>query len=90
MILCGSRLLGKVDIVPGMFHVATQCWHINSIPLIPKKSYIVLHDGENSSRRVEIPLSLKSLCVAWMRWLGWAAQILWAGGHGSGTEPVSP
>jgi hypothetical protein len=77
--LYGSRLLGKVDIVPGMFHVATQCWHINSIPLIPKKSYIVLHEGENSSRHVEIPLSLKSLCVAWMRWLGWAAQILGPG-----------
>jgi hypothetical protein len=79
MILYGSRLLGKVDVVPGMFHVATQCWPINWIPLVPKKSYLVLSAGENALRRLEIPLSAKSLCVAWMRWLGWAAQVLGPG-----------
>jgi hypothetical protein len=63
----GSRLFGKCDDVPGMFHVATKFGHINFLPLIPMQSYVVLARNGNQFRGVPIPLSAKSIVVAWGR-----------------------
>jgi hypothetical protein len=38
IIVWGSRLYGKVDAVPGLFHVATRFGHIWYLPLIPMGS----------------------------------------------------
>jgi hypothetical protein len=48
MFVFGGRLFGKVDQVPGHFHVATQFFHVNFVPLVPTKSWIVLHGTEKS------------------------------------------
>ena len=81
-IVWGARLLGKVDCVPGMFHVATMFAHLYYIPLIPMQSYVVfseptttdslaipfLFSSESSEfQGIPIPLHAKSL-----RWLGFA------------------
>jgi hypothetical protein len=76
MSVFGTRLLGKVDVVPGLFHVATKCFHINLVPLVPMKSYIVLSQNGKTFRGVVIPLSLKSWGMAWARMFGWLAVIV--------------
>jgi hypothetical protein len=67
VIVWGSRLFGKVDNVPGLFHVATKCGHCQFLPLIPMESVLVFDKQRDSYRGVTIPLSGKSILVAWMR-----------------------
>jgi 5-bromo-4-chloroindolyl phosphate hydrolysis protein len=63
----GTRLYGKVDEVPGMFHVATRFFHLWYIPLIPMGSTVVLAKSGKSWRGVTIGLSAKSMLLAWAR-----------------------
>ncbi|WP_144429503.1 hypothetical protein [Myxococcus hansupus] len=67
MIIWGSRLFGKVDAVPGLGYVATQFAHINYLPLFPMKSWLVVSEEGNGWRGQAIPLSWKSVLVAWGR-----------------------
>ncbi len=67
----GTRTFGKVDRVPGLFFVTTKFFHINFLPLIPLGSFVVL-EGSNTGytfRGRSVGLSLKSLAVAWGRWV---------------------
>jgi hypothetical protein len=66
-IVWGSRLMGKCDVVPGLFHVATKFGHIYYIPLIPTASFVVLSKDGDSFRGVPIGLSFKSILIAWLR-----------------------
>lgn len=67
IIIWGSRLYGRADEVPGLFHVATRFGHLWFIPLIPMGSHLVL--GRNAGRFVSVPLGLdpKSMLLAWGR-----------------------
>ena len=67
VIVWGSRLYGKVDEVPGFFHVATRFGHIYYLPLIPMKSFVVLGQSGEEFTGVPIPLSFKSILLAWVR-----------------------
>jgi hypothetical protein len=68
VIIWGTTHAGKVDEVPGLFHVVTQFGHLYYIPLIPTGSYIVLEkNSDGGFRGVSIPISFKSWLVAWMR-----------------------
>jgi len=63
----GSRLFGKVDAVPGLGHVATKFGHLNYLPLIPLEGWLVMSEGGEGWRGLSIPLSGKSVLVAWAR-----------------------
>lgn len=63
----GTKLMGKVDEVPRLGHVATQFFHVNYIPLVPTGSYFVLGEAGDEFQGVPIPLSVKSILVAWLR-----------------------
>ena len=67
LIIYGSRLYGKVDVVPGLFHVETKFGHLWYIPLIPVGSYLVLNKTGDGWNGVQIPMSFKSVCYAWLR-----------------------
>jgi hypothetical protein len=68
VIIWGTTHAGKVDEVPGMFHVVTQFGHLYYIPLIPTGSYIVLEkNSDGGFRGVSIPISFKSWLIAWLR-----------------------
>ena len=67
VVIWGSRLYGKVDVVPGFFHVATRFGHIYYLPLIPMKSFVVLGQAGDEFTGVPIPLSFKSILLAWLR-----------------------
>ncbi len=67
IVVWGTRLYGKVDEVPGMFHVATQFFYLQYVPLVPMGSYLVLTNTGESFQGAKLGLSLKSTLVAWLR-----------------------
>jgi hypothetical protein len=85
MFIFGGRLFGKVEQVPGLFHVATQFFHVNFIPLIPTKSWLVLHGTEKSGigrtswQGIELrSIRWSSVGMAWLR-LGLFVALLVCG-----------
>ena len=71
----GSRLYGKCDEVKGLFHVATKFGHFDYIPLIPMGSWLVFEKTGNGWRGVRIPLSFKSILIAWARCIAIVAVV---------------
>ena len=69
MIVWGSGLYGKVDEVPRLFHVATNFGHLYYFPLIPLGTYVILSESEGQFQGVKLPLSGKSIMLAWLRGL---------------------
>lgn len=67
IVVFGHRLFGKVDAVPGLFHVATKFFYIDYLPLIPAGTWLVFSQSGKSWRGVPIPFSFKSMLVAWAR-----------------------
>ena len=65
MIVFGTRMYGKVDQVPGLFHLATEFFHIQFVPLGPTRTFLVL-DGPGN-RGVRLGLSGKSILFAYIR-----------------------
>jgi hypothetical protein len=67
----GERLFGKVDRVPGKYHVATLCWHFCYLPLVPLGTFLVLQERmvgmTTRFEGIRIPFSPKSLLIAWTR-----------------------
>ena len=66
-VIYGTRLMGKVDQVENLGYVSTQFFHLNFVPLVPTGSYLILSENGDDFRGVSIPLSFKSILVAWLR-----------------------
>lgn len=64
----GNSLYGKIDQVPGLFHVATEFFHVNLVPLLPTGTFLVL-EGSGSAEPIKyrIGFSFKSVLFAWLR-----------------------
>jgi hypothetical protein len=67
IIIGGSSLYGRVDKVPGLFHVATQFAHIFWLPVIPLGSIIILEENAHGYRGVKYGLSGRSVLAAYLR-----------------------
>lgn len=68
LLIWGSRLYGKVDEVPGLFHVATKFGHLWFIPLFPVgASHLVLEQSGDSYRGASVGLSGRSVLAAYLR-----------------------
>lgn len=68
MYICwGTKPYGTCDNVPGLFHVATWFFHVNYLPLFPTASHIVLGKSGDQYHVIKIPLSVKSILLAWCR-----------------------
>jgi hypothetical protein len=69
IIFHGTRYYGKVDHVPGLFHVATLFFHVQFIPLIPLGSYLVLEGRKQNGGlpAIEMRWSARSVLLAWIR-----------------------
>lgn len=63
----GTRLFGRVDAVPGRFHVATEFYHVQFLPIVPMQSWLITRQEGGSWEGVKIPLCRKSVTVAWVR-----------------------
>ncbi|MDY3551025.1 hypothetical protein R5W24_000098 [Gemmata sp. JC717] len=86
IIIFGEKSYGKVDRVPGVCYVVTVFAHLNYLPLIPLRSYIVIEGTESGGefRGKQIGVSLKSMIAGYARvWIG-ALTIL--AGIGAGVE----
>lgn len=82
MIVYGTRPYGKCDVVPELFYVATWFFHVNYVPLVPTGSRLVLGQSGDTYHVIEIPLSFKSVLLAWGRtvfFFAAVAGVLWAG-----------
>lgn len=66
-IVFGHRFFGRVDEVPGFFHVATKFFHLWYIPLVPVKSVVIIGRDKKSVAGVAAPLSMKSIFMAWLQ-----------------------
>src|SRR5262245_37163752 len=69
IIIWGVRQAGTCDKVPSLFYVRTQFFHVWYIPLIPLKSFVILHgsEGDGGFRGTQIPMSGKSVLFGWLR-----------------------
>ncbi len=67
VIIWGTRFVGKVDEVPGMFYVKTRFGHLWWIPLLPIESYVIFEENMDGIRGASIPLSGKSVGMAYLR-----------------------
>ncbi|WP_425613808.1 hypothetical protein NA78x_003652 [Anatilimnocola sp. NA78] len=63
----GTKLMGKVDEVPRIGYISTQFFHVNYVPLVPTGTYFILEEHGDEFRGVSIPISFKSILVAWLR-----------------------
>jgi hypothetical protein len=68
----GESLYGKVDQVPGLFHVATKFSHAYYLPIVPQGSYLV-DERWTPPRERPIGWSNKSILIAWVRVALWLA-----------------
>lgn len=66
IIFYGERFYGKVDVVPGLFHVVTVFFHLEFFPLVPLRSCIVLA-GSGGQTGMVTSMSLKSVLIGWLR-----------------------
>ncbi|GAB5440350.1 MAG: hypothetical protein Fues2KO_06990 [Fuerstiella sp.] len=67
MIVWGSGNYGRCDTVPGLCHVVTRFGHLYYVPLIPTATYAVISEDSDGFRGATIPMSLKSVMLAWSR-----------------------
>jgi hypothetical protein len=73
IVIFGERMYGKVDRVPGVCYVITIFMHLNFIPLIPVRSYIVVEGTEEGGefRGKQVSVCLKSVLAGYIRvWCG--------------------
>ncbi len=66
MIHFGQMRCGKVDQFGNLFHVVSEFFQVNFIPVIPLRSYLVLH-GAPPGSEIPIPLSGKSVLMGYLR-----------------------
>jgi len=78
MIVFGKRLYGKVDLVPGLFYVATNFVHIWYVPLVPLGSNLIIHEDKEGWQGMPLGLSFKSFLVAWLRGASIAGAVIFA------------
>jgi hypothetical protein len=70
IVFYGTRLYGKVDQVPGLFHVATSFFYVNFVPLFPTGSFLVFEgtqDGDGRFSGVPLGFSGKSVLFGYLR-----------------------
>ncbi len=76
VLIWGSKLYGKTDAVPGLFHVATKFGHLWYIPLIPTSTFLVLSEDGDGWRGLDLPMSGKSILLAWIRTAAFLGTII--------------
>jgi hypothetical protein len=65
----GTNFQGSVDEVPGFFWVETKFYHVGFMPLVPLGTWAVTRRVGNGRQGVKIPMSIKSILMAWIAYL---------------------
>jgi hypothetical protein len=76
VIISGTRMAGKVDVVPRVGYVSTRFFHLYYVPLIPLQSFLVFSEDGDEINGVPLSLNIKSILVGWLRGLSWLALIV--------------
>jgi hypothetical protein len=82
MSVYGTHYLGKINVVPGLFHVATKFFHINFVPLVPLGSAIVFANSDHTMANgqlgilaVKLPFNWPSFFMAYLRTILWICLL---------------
>ena len=67
MLIYGQTMYGKVDEVEGFCWVSTQFFHLYFVPIIPLGSYIVTGEEGDDIQGLKVPLSGKSVGIAYLQ-----------------------
>ena len=76
VVIHGTRPFGKCDNVPELFYVATWFFHVDYIPLVPTGTRLVLGQSGNQYQVIQLPPSVKSIFLAWIRAAGFLGSII--------------
>jgi hypothetical protein len=95
VILFGTALFGRCDFVPGRMHVATRFLALFFMPVVPLHGFIVIEEPGRLPRMIQIPISLKSLLLAWARlalglggFVMTALGLIWTANYFFGRQPM--
>ena len=76
VVIHGTRPFGKCDNVPELFYVATWFFHIDYFPLFPTGTRLVLGQSGKQYQVINLPISFKSILLAWIRAAGFLGSII--------------
>lgn len=74
----GTKLFGRVDDLDEHRYVATMFHHIFGVPLAYQGTYLIIGEGASEYRGVRLPLSWKSVGLAYLRTLLFAVVVIGA------------
>jgi hypothetical protein len=67
IIVYGTRLFGRADVVEGVGHVSCRFVHVMFLPLVPFESVFLLDSSDGETRGMTVPFSFKAALSGWMR-----------------------
>src|SRR5689334_9403375 len=67
MVPYGADSFGMCDVVPGLFYIQTQFFHVCFVPLIPLQTQLVIRKPGIGTCIYQIPFCIKSILFAWIR-----------------------
>lgn len=78
MIIFGKRNFGTTHEVPGVFHVTTNFFHVDFVPLCPIASYLIIDRAISSRGNLgfAIPLNKKSMLLAYGLGASWVSFLI--------------
>src|SRR5262245_12924163 len=74
----GTQYRGRVDHVPGLFHVVTRFFHLWYLPIIPLGSELVGASGCREANGRRVPLQVRSVLAAYARAYGGLLAVVGA------------
>ena len=72
----GTRPYGTCDVIPELFYVGTWFFHVNYVPLFPTQTNLVLGRVGEDYRVIRIPMSAKSVFLAWFRSASFLGMVI--------------
>jgi len=75
VIISGTRMAGKVDVVPRIGYVSTRFFHLYWVPLLPLQSFLVFSEDGDNVNGVPLSLQWKSVLVGWLRGASWLTLV---------------
>ncbi len=67
IIVYGTRLFGRADVVEGVGHVACRFVHVMFVPIVPFESVFLLDSNDGETRGMTVPFSFKAALSGWIR-----------------------
>lgn len=74
VLIFGETKYGKVDRIPGLFHVVSSFFHLYYVPIIPMGTFVMIEGTKDVGRK--IGFSGKSILIAYLRAYGFLGALI--------------